>query len=215
MTTSDNTIRDNTQSADNISNQNDQHEQESDQHEQESFIVEDQQMQLENLDLDSLKEKAKFFLQNYEKVSKEKDKLYQKMLMALAEKENQAKRHKQELAKIKKYFVEDIAKEIIGVMDDVCRASNDSFRGKESFDSLNEVISLTKKQLDQFLNKFNVKSIEVKKGDTFNYQYHHAISQKVDNSCKEDTILEVIQTGYILEDRLLRAALVIVSKKDE
>ena len=208
MTTSDEINKNHTSSSDDIKKH-------SNENKTESFVVEEQKMQLDTLDLDALKEKAIYFLQKYEDMLKEKDETYEKMLLSLAEKENYAKRHQQEMSKVKKYFIEDIAKEIVGIMDDISRASQDSFRGKESFDSLNEVISLTKKQISQFLDKFNVKSVNVKKGDTFNYQHHHAISQKIDNSIKEDTILEVIQNGYILGDRLLRPALVIVSKKDQ
>ena len=71
---------------------------------------------------------------------------------------------------------------------------------------------MIKNNFDQILEAIGVKKIEVKVGDEYNPKYHEAIDAKYSDKIAKDYILEVNQTGYLLNDRLIRPASVVVSK---
>ena len=136
--------------------------------------------------------------------------LNDKILRAAAELENLRKRHQKDLENARKYGAEGILSSLVPVRDSLDLAMQAS--EKEMPDSLKEGLEATLKLFDGCLENFGVESINPK-GRTFDPNLHEAMVMQVDDSKEEGTILEVIQKGFKLHDRVLRAARVIVSKK--
>ena len=74
---------------------------------------------------------------------------------------------------------------------------------------------MTKSELNNILRKHNVESIEPLIGEKFDYNKHHAIMQLVTDKYDSDSIVAVMQSGYKIKDRLLRPAVVQVSKSSQ
>lgn len=136
--------------------------------------------------------------------------LNDKILRAAAELENLRKRHQKDLENARKYGAEGILSSLVPVRDSLDLAMQAS--EKEMPDSLKQGLEATLKLFDGCLENFGVESINAK-GRIFDPNLHEAMVMQVDDSKEEGTILEVIQKGFKLHDRVLRAARVIVSKK--
>jgi molecular chaperone GrpE len=135
-------------------------------------------------------------------------------LRALAEMENLKRRYEKELQDARKYAVSSLVKELINVAE-VLHHSTDQITDEQKQSptvlKIIEGIELTRKELMTILLKHGVRRIAPACGDTFDHNYHQAISQAPDANYPKNTILKVIQAGYAIEDRLLKPALVIVS----
>lgn len=136
-----------------------------------------------------------------------------KFLLALADKENELKRNAKNIENLKKYFAEDIAKEIIKIKDNLILASEDKGADEEAFKRIKDVIDLTSSQIEHFFERFNISEVEAKPGQKFDYTKHYAVKQEIRDDSEPDVIIEIIQRGYTIQDRLLRPALIIVSAK--
>lgn len=123
-------------------------------------------------------------------------------LRARAETENQRKRNAEELTKARKFAVERFAEDLIAVSDSL-------YAAVEVSDS--QGLQLTLKQLKSVFERHQMKEINPAIGDDFDPHQHQAISA-VESEQKENTVLSVLQRGYILADRVLRPAMVTVSK---
>jgi molecular chaperone GrpE len=156
-----------------------------------------------------------------DKESIEKDELKSKLknceeeiLKNALEAQNMRNRYEAQIVEIKKYALSNIAKEIINIMDNLDMALKNEKEDPESLKQTIVGISLTKTQLENILTKFKIQKINPKVGDSFDYELHHAVSQVQNSSQKENTIIQVMQVGYKIEDRLLRAALVSVASEN-
>ena len=136
----------------------------------------------------------------------------------LAEIDNLRKRFEKEREDIFKYAVTEFANEIILVVDNFVRViesmslikKNDN----DNVKSLIEGIDLIFKDFLKTLEKFEIKQIDCL-GKKFDPNFHQAISEEVDNDKEAGEIIKVTQTGYLIQDRLLRPASVVVAKKEE
>ena len=145
-------------------------------------------------------------------LTRENKKLKDELLRALAEAENVKKRYAQEAHDATKYGTSRLLKEVLSVGDNINRAL--SLRKEEEKDPLLcavfEGLALIQSSFDGFLKSQGVEKIEAL-GATFDPTLHQAVSQVAHQEKKPGTILEVVQTGYKLHDRLLRPALVTVA----
>lgn len=138
---------------------------------------------------------------------------YKNQLMhTQAEYENLRKRTEREVAKAHKYGIERFVIDLLPVVDSITRG----LEGPESNDphvkSVREGMQLTLDMLEKILMKHGVTPINPTKGDEFNPLRHEAMSMQTDPNAKSNTILEVLQKGYELNGRILRAAMVIVAQ---
>ena len=136
------------------------------------------------------------------------EKLRDEWLRAKAETENVRRRGQEDVAKAHRFGIEGFASALLAVKD-----SLDAALAVEnpSVESLKEGTEITAKQLDAAFEKFSLKSIDPL-GEKFDPHRHQAISQ-VDAPDKEpNTVVTVLQKGYLLHDRVLRPALVVVSR---
>ncbi len=131
-------------------------------------------------------------------------------LRAKADAENIRKRAQMDVANAHKYAIENFSTELLAVMDSLEAALAVENATVENFKSGME---LTLRQLTATFNKFNIKVINPK-GEKFDPHLHQAMSM-MDSDLPPNTVVQVMQKGYILNDRVIRPALVMVSKARE
>lgn len=143
----------------------------------------------------------------------ENQKLREDYLRAFADSENTKKRCAQEIEKNSKYAISSFGKNLLSVADNLQRAIASAGEDlNEECSSLLEGIKLTQTELMNVFAKFDIKKIE-SIGLIFDPNYHQVIQEVVDNKKEAGTIIAEIQTGYLINDRILRDAMVVVSKK--
>lgn len=130
------------------------------------------------------------------------------VLYIKAEGENIRRRSADDVDKARKFALEKFSGELLAVMD-----SLDSALAVENatVESYKDGVELTAKQLLSVFEKFNIASINPAAEDKFDPNMHQAI-QTVDSEQEANTVVSVLQKGYSLNDRILRPALVVVSK---
>ena len=128
-------------------------------------------------------------------------------LRAKADAENIRKLAQTDITNAHKYAIENFSIELLAVMDSLEAALTVENATVENFKSGME---LTRKQLAAAFEKFNIK-LTNPQGEKFDPHLHQAISA-VDSELAPNTVVQVMQKGYILNDRVIRPALVIVSK---
>jgi molecular chaperone GrpE len=129
-------------------------------------------------------------------------------LRAKAETENIRKRSQEDVARAHKFAIERFAEGLIPVADSL-RAALD-----HATDDAKEGLEITLKQLISAFEKSQLVEINPKVGDQFDPKSHQAVSM-VESEQDENTIVTVLQRGYLLADRVLRPAMVTVSKAKE
>ena len=132
-------------------------------------------------------------------------------LRTKAEFENLERRTEREIANAHKYSLEKFANEILIIVDNLERSLTAKAADHEKLKDFYDGIELTLKLFLEILQKFGITPVNPL-GEVFNPEQHMAVMTKEDTNAKSNTILEVVQKGYWLKDRLLRPALVVVSK---
>ncbi len=134
-------------------------------------------------------------------------------LRARAEIENIRRRSQNEIVAARKYAIEGFAQELLGVRDSLDRASSvalDEGAG-EAVEKMKEGLGLTLKQLDIAMARFAVVEVEAGPGVRFDPERHQAISTTPSAEIEADHIVSVVQKGFLLKERLLRPAMVVVA----
>jgi len=138
-----------------------------------------------------------------------------RLLRALAETENVLRRGQREREDASKYAVTGFAKELLSVADNLRRAL-DSVPAEEAKDqrtrSLLEGVEATERELLSVFERNGVRRIDPN-GERFDHNFHQAIFEAERPGKPAGTIIEVLQPGYVLHDRLLRPAMVGVAKE--
>lgn len=137
---------------------------------------------------------------------------WETVLRTQAEMENIRRRNEQSLTQAHKYALEKIARELLPVVDNLERGLT-QMGDEEETSALRTGVELTLKQLQGVLEKFAIKPVEPAVGSSFDPTLQEAMTTR-DSDEPAGTILEVLQKGYQLNDRLLRPALVVVAKSN-
>ncbi|MDY6983806.1 MAG: nucleotide exchange factor GrpE [Pseudomonadota bacterium] len=134
------------------------------------------------------------------------------VLRAQAEIQNMRRRCEADVEKAHKFALEKFSAELLTVVDNLERALNAvGERGSEQVSALAEGVELTLKSFLEILNKFNVQQVNPV-GEPFDPQVHQAITTVVNPNVEPNTVLDVMQKGYTLHGRVIRPAMVVVSK---
>lgn len=133
---------------------------------------------------------------------------YDRLLRISAEFENFKKRSEREMADFKKFASEAVLKEILPIIDNLERAVEVS--NHSDYGTLIEGIKMTLKQFYASFSKFGVVPIEAV-GEHFDPRFHEAVMRESSDNHPNNTVLKEIQKGYMIKDRLLRPAVVVVS----
>ena len=153
-----------------------------------------------------------------EKTVEEKLKVSEeKLLRSLAEIENQRRRFEKEIKDAFEFGSYNFAKESLAILDNLQRAkeaikNDEKLKINKDLDRFIENINIIEKDLISIFEKNNIKKIE-SQNKKFDPNFHQAMSEVEDDKLDPGTILQEIQAGYLLGERLLRPALVSVSKR--
>ena len=128
------------------------------------------------------------------------------LLRARAETENTKRRAAIDIERAHKYGNEKFIKEFISVIDSVEHGLQMKLSNEDTYDGLR----LIKKSMLNMLEKFGVEILEPN-GDKFNPDRHEAISMQQNNKVEPNTVIEVIQKGFLLHNKVIRAAKVVLS----
>ena len=140
-----------------------------------------------------------------------------KLLRSLAEIENQRRRFEKEIKDAFEFGSFNFAKDSLAILDNLQRAkeaikNDDNLKNNEDLDKFLDNISIIENDLVSIFEKNRIKKIDTK-NKKFDPNFHQAMSEIENEESEPGTILTEIQAGYMLGERLLRPALVGVSKK--
>ena len=136
---------------------------------------------------------------------------YDKFLRVYAEFENYKKRMEREKSDFLKYANEELIKELLPVIDNLDRAVGQARQNAEA-QSLVEGVEMILRQIKEVMEKHGVKELQ-SLGEPFDPNVHEAMMHEIADEHDENTVIDELQKGYIFKDRLIRPALVKVSKK--
>ena len=139
---------------------------------------------------------------------------YDRLLRVSAEFENYKKRASREMEDFRKFSNQSLLKEMLSVVDNLELAMN-STNGHKAIDKgLLQGLEMTHSEILKVFEKFNVKPIEAK-GQIFDPTFHEAVMQEQTDEFDENTVINELQKGYLIHDRLLRPSMVVVAKASE
>lgn len=144
-------------------------------------------------------------------LQKEYDELEDRYYRAEAEMANMTKRFKKEQEQLLRYEGQDLARDILPVVDNLTRALQTEVEDEAS-KQLKQGIDIVARDLDKALQGNNVTKI-ASLGEVFDPTKHQAVkSVPVEEGQEPETIVQVLQEGYMLKDRVLRPAMVVVAQ---
>jgi molecular chaperone GrpE len=132
-------------------------------------------------------------------------------LRAQADAQNVKRRAEQDVEKARKFALEQFSKELLPVMDNLERALEAAPENEELVRPIAEGVELTLKSFADAMKKFKIEVVDPL-GEPFDPQFHQAMSMVENPEVEPNTVTLVMQKGYVLNDRLLRPAMVMVSK---
>ncbi len=137
-------------------------------------------------------------------------------IRAKADVENIRRRSQNEIISARKYAIEKFAQELLGVLDSLDQASKVEMgdSNSEPVSKMKEGLELTLKQFATAMEKFGITAVEASPGLKFNPEVHQAISMMPTDEVEPDHILDVMQKGFLLKDRLLRPAMVVIAQSN-
>ena len=136
---------------------------------------------------------------------------YDRVLRVSAEFENYKKRTSRELEEFRKFANQSLIKELLSVVDNLELAMN-STNGHQTIDQgLLQGLEMTHKEILKVFEKFNVKPIEAK-GQVFDPTFHEAVMQEETDEVDPNTVVNELQKGYLIHNRLLRPSMVVVAR---
>ena len=139
---------------------------------------------------------------------------WDQVLRAKAEADNLRRRHERELENAHKYALERFAQELLPVIDSLEMGALAAGAEGATLDKLREGTELTLKMLLSAIEKFGIQAVHPE-GEPFNPELHQAMSMLESPAHAPNTIMNVMQKGYLLNQRLIRPAMVVVSKGGE
>lgn len=138
------------------------------------------------------------------------DEHWNQLLRARAELENYKRRAERELENAHRYGLEKVAKELLPIKDSMELGLAAAEGVGDDSQKVKEGIELTLKMFDSLMNKIGITEINPV-GEKFNPEFHQAMTMQEAPDREPNTVLTVYQKGYLLNDRLIRPAMVVVS----
>ncbi|OGP57850.1 MAG: nucleotide exchange factor GrpE [Deltaproteobacteria bacterium RBG_13_49_15] len=136
---------------------------------------------------------------------------YDRLLRVSADFENYKKRMNRESESFKKYANESLIRELLPVVDNLERAFDSASLNQEASQSLVKGVHLTISEIQNIFKRFSVKPIS-SVNKPFDPAFHQAVIQEETDAVDENMVIKELQKGYLIHDRLLRPAMVVVSK---
>lgn len=146
-----------------------------------------------------------------ETAKQEAQESYDRFLRVSAEFENYKKRSAREMDEFKKYANESFIKAMLPVVDNLERAINSLSNDESAKNGVFDGVTMTHQEILKVFDMFGTKPIESLE-KPFDPSFHQAVMQEEAENVEENTVLKELQKGYLIHDRLLRPAMVVVSK---
>lgn len=179
--------------------------------EEKDFIGEESEAQSESQEESELEESIEDQLNNQiEQLKNERDDFRNQMLRAWADLKNFRKRSAIEKEETRKFATENLVHELLPVLDNFDRAL-ESIKHGADLDSVVQGIKMVDRQLRSALQSVQVVAIN-SLGENFDPELHEAITTEASEEKEEGTILEVIEPGYLMADKVIRPSKVKVAK---
>ncbi len=140
--------------------------------------------------------------------------LKDKLLRAVAETENMRRRAERDKQDAAKFAVSNFARDVLSVADNLRRALDsvpEDQAGHEAVKTLMDGVQLTENELKAAMERHGIKVVDPQ-GEKFDHNFHQAMFEVPDTGQADGTVVQVIQVGYTIHDRLLRPAMVGVAK---
>ncbi|MEC7237487.1 MAG: nucleotide exchange factor GrpE [Pseudomonadota bacterium] len=146
----------------------------------------------------------------------ERESLKDQLLRALADVENMRRRTEREMESARKYGHTGFARDLVGAIDNLARAIEAAPKGDEpptadALDGLITGIEMSWTEIQATMERHGIRRISPQ-GEKFDYNFHQAMFEMPHPELAPGTVVEVVQHGYVLHDRLLRPAMVGVAK---
>jgi molecular chaperone GrpE len=132
-------------------------------------------------------------------------------LRVAAEAQNSIRRAEQEVEKARKFALEKFSGDLLPVIDSLEMALAHLKPDDEQVKSTREGVELTLKMFQDTLKRYNLEAVDPR-GQPFNPEHHQAMAMQENGEVEPNSVLNVFQKGYLLNGRLLRPAMVVVSK---
>ncbi len=139
--------------------------------------------------------------------------LKNEVLRARADVDNARKRAERDVEAAHKYGQERFAQQLLPVKDSI-DLGLDAASTATDLEGIKEGMAMSAKMFGEFFTKLQIHPVNPQ-GERFDPEFHQAMMTEAANDVEPGTVLRVMQTGYLLNDRLLRPALVVVSKVDD
>lgn len=136
---------------------------------------------------------------------------YDRLLRVSAEFENFKKRTTREMAELKKYANQSLLRELLPIIDNLDLAIKAASEAADSTDAcLLDGVELTRKEILKVFQNFHVEPIDAL-GKPFDPSFHEAVMREESDEHPENTVVNELQKGYLMHDRLLRPSMVVVA----
>jgi molecular chaperone GrpE len=132
-------------------------------------------------------------------------------LRAQADAQNVKRRAEQDVEKARKFALEQFTRELLPVVDNLERALESAASDDEAIKPIAEGVELTLKSFLGAMGKFNIETVDPQ-GEPFDPNLHQAMSMIENSEVEPNSVIAVMQKGYTLNGRLMRPAMVMVSK---
>jgi molecular chaperone GrpE len=149
--------------------------------------------------------------QEIRRLQAERDLLFDRLARQQAEFENLRKRATRDQAEFREYAMADTVKSLLPILDNFDLALRAQDKANANGSDLRKGLELIRKQMDEVLQKLGVQAIP-SAGEPFDPRYHEAIEMVESSDAKDNHVVDELQRGYKLKDRLLRPAMVRVAK---
>lgn len=144
-------------------------------------------------------------------VTKECQENYDRLLRVSAEFENYKKRSARELADVHKYANQSLVRDLLPVIDNLELAIKSAAESTNAVDGcLLDGVELTRKEILKVFEKNSIEQIEAM-GKPFDPNFHEAVMREESDEYPENTVVNELQKGYMMHDRLIRPAMVVVA----
>lgn len=143
--------------------------------------------------------------------TRESEEHYDRLLRVSADFENFKKRSAREMAEFKKYANQSLIRELLPIVDNLELAIKSAAEASETLDAcLLDGVELTRKEILKVFDSFHVEPIEAL-GKPFDPSFHEAVMREESDAHTENTVVNELQKGYRMHDRLLRPSMVVVA----
>jgi len=149
--------------------------------------------------------------QSFEEKKRLADSYYDQLLRLKAEFDNYRKRIEKEKEGLVAFGKQELVVELLNIVDSLDLALHSTQDAKNEAKSIKEGVKLIHKQFKELLEKEGLKKLKVE-GEMFDPNLHHAVEYQESDKHKDNQILKEIRPGYLLHDRVIRPAMVVVAK---